>query len=196
MPTNKLWLEHTENAAWQSVDALREKLAHAEQRQQRMAPPVEGWRELFDALDTVKAESAIAGETYQAMLKALLGRVSSAESRVRDLEQAVPSASLPVTVSIDGRGWRKGPFERPAPLDDDELEGDATPTGEARLFREIRARYQRLVRERGRDTSGLLADIEHRLGELPDLDPSELADAAADLAALALVVRRSGGPDE
>jgi len=194
--TNKLWLEHTEQAAWQSVDALREKLAHAEQRQQRMAPPVEGWRALFDALDTVKAEQAVAGDTYQAMLKALIGRVTSAEARVRELEQAEPTRSLPVTVSIDGRGWRRGPFERPAHLDDDELEGDAPPTGEARLFREIRERYQRLVRERGRDTSGLLADIETRLGDLPDLDAGELADAAADLAALALIVRRSGGPDE
>jgi hypothetical protein len=191
VPTNKLWLEHTEEAAWQSVEALRENLARVEQRQLRMAPPVEGWRELFDRLDAAKAELGLTGETYAAMLKALLERMAGAEARVRTLEQSTPSpASPPMAVSIDARGFRRGPFERPLPIDDDELEGEAPAAGEARLFREIRARYQRLVRESGRDSAGLLADIENRLGELPDLDAVELADAAADLAALALVLAR------
>jgi hypothetical protein len=192
VPTNKLWLEHTEQAAWQSVDALREKLALAEQRQQRMAPPADGWRPLFDALDVAKTEHGLAGETYATLLKALLERVSAAEVRVRTLEQAQQNPVPLVTVSIDARGFRQGPFERPARVDDDDLESEAPPAGEARLFREIRTRYQRLVSERGRDPSGLLSDIEARLGELPDLDPGELADAAADLAALALIVGRGG----
>ena len=68
--------------------------------------------------------------------------------------------------------------------------------GDTRLFREIRARYQDLLRGRGReDAASLLSDIEARLDDLPDLDPGELSDVAADLAALALVVSR-GGPDE
>jgi hypothetical protein len=42
MPTNKLWIEHTERAAWESVEALREKLLEADKRIERLAPPVEG----------------------------------------------------------------------------------------------------------------------------------------------------------
>lgn len=196
MPTNKLWIEHTERAAWQSVDALREKLTLAEQRQQRLAPPVEGWRELLDALDSVKREHAISGESYAAMIRGLIERMAEIDARARTLEQQGPSPGLPVTLSIDGPRWRTTPFERPVRLEDDEIESEAPAAGETRLFREIRARYQRLVRERARDASGLLADIEARLGELPDLDPAELADAAADLAALSLVVARKGGSDE
>ena len=76
MPTNKLWLEHTEHAAWQSVDALREKLALAEQRQARLAPPVEGWQSLLDALDRAKSEHGVAGDSYAAVLRALLERLT------------------------------------------------------------------------------------------------------------------------
>ena len=47
MPTNKLWLEHTEKAAWESVQALREKLAEADKRMQRLAPQVNGWQSLL-----------------------------------------------------------------------------------------------------------------------------------------------------
>ena len=200
MPTNKLWLEHTEQAAWQSVDALREKVVLLEQRQQRLAPPVDNWRELLDALDAAKNEHAIGGDGYGSMIRGLIERITRAESRVRELEQAPPPPT-PVAVSLEGptfRGSRRAP---PSVEDEDEDERDAAPegapvAGEARLFREIRARYQRLVHERGRDPQGLLADIEARLDELPDLDPGELADAAADLAALALAVGRRGGFSE
>jgi hypothetical protein len=196
VPTNKLWIEHTEQAAWQSVDALREKLALAEQRQQRLAPPVEGWRELCDALDAAKREHELPGDSYAKMIRGLLERIAAADERARTLEQTSPGPVIPGTLSIDGPRWRAGNFERALRRDDDEVESDAPAAGEARLFREIRVRYQRLVRERARDTTGLLADIEARLGELPDLDPGELADAAADLAALSLVVARRGGLDE
>ena len=188
MPTNKLWIEHTERAAWQSVDALREKLALAEQRQQRLAPPVEGWRELFDALDAAKHERSLTGESYAAMIRALLERIAAAEGRVRELEDTAPKVAGPVTVAIDTSRSHATPVAH----DDDESDEDAQPPGEARLFRDIHGRYQRLVRERERDAAGLLADIEERLAELPDLDPGELADAAADLGALALLLGRRG----
>jgi hypothetical protein len=194
VPTNKLWIEHTERAAWQSVDALREKLALAEQRQQRLAPPVEGWRELFDALDTAKQERALAGDSYAAMLRALLERVATAEGRVHELEHAGPTVALPIPAALEPSRPQVVSTAHAA-RDDDESDDDTRPPGEARLFREIHGRYQRLVRERERDAAGLLADIEERLAELPDLDPGELADAAADLAALALLLgrRRASG---
>ncbi len=201
MPTNKLWLEHTEQAAWQSVDALREKVVLLEQRQQRLVPPVDNWRELLDALDAAKNEHAIGGDGYGAMIRGLIERITIAEGRVRELEQAAPPLTT-VSVSLEGPTFRSSRRAPSSASEDDENDendenGTASPVaGEARLFREIRERYQRLVHERGRDPQGLLADIEARLDELPELDPGELADAAADLAALALVVGRRGGFDE
>ena len=41
MPTNKLWIEHTERAAWDSVEALRERLLKAESRLTALASGVE-----------------------------------------------------------------------------------------------------------------------------------------------------------
>ena len=200
MPTNKLWLEHTEQAAWQSVDALREKLALAEQRQARLAPPVEGWQALLDALDQAKNEHAVAGESYAAVVRALLERLSSLSAQARALEQ-VPRAVEPGPSAIDvaNAAWResRGARRGREPLDDEDAEVAAPVAGESPLFREIRERYQRLTRGRGReDAAGLLADIEARLGDLPDLDPMELTDVAADLAALALVVSRGRTGDE
>jgi hypothetical protein len=171
----------------------------AEQRQQRLAPPVDGWRDLFDALDAAKSEHAIAGDSYALMIRGLIERISAAESRVRELEHSPQHPTTPITVSLEGPTFRSARRSRANELDDEERElpaDDAAPTGEARLLREIRARYQRLIQERGRDLQGLLADIEARLDELPELDPGELADAAADLSALALVVRRPVGLDE
>jgi hypothetical protein len=58
MPTNKLWIEHTEKAAWESVQALRDKIAEAERRIERLGPPVAAWQPLLDELDRVRSASA------------------------------------------------------------------------------------------------------------------------------------------
>jgi len=200
VPTNKLWLEHTEQAAWQSVDALREKLALAEQRQARLAPPVEGWQSLLDALDHAKSEHAVAGESYAAVVRSLLERLSVLSAQARALEQAPRAVEPgPSPVEVANAAWREARGARRARerLDDDDAGIAAPVAGESPLFREIRERYQKLTRGRGReDAAGLLADIETRLGDLPDLDPTELTDVAADLAALALVVSRGRTHDE
>ena len=203
MPTNKLWLEHTEQAAWQSVDALREKLTLAEQRQARLAPPVEGWQTLLDELDRAKGEHGVVGESYAAVVRALLERLASVAEQARAVAQGAargvePGPSVVVVAPAASRASRRGRNERHDDEDEDApLAPDAPASGEARLFREIRSRYQELLRGRGREgASALLSDIEARLDDLPDLDPGELGDVAADLAALALVVGRGGAADE
>jgi hypothetical protein len=65
------------------------------------------------------------------------------------------------------------------------------------LFGEIRTRARELDRERPRpDPDAELGEIETRLADLPELDPAEIFDIAADLAALALHLRRTPGPSE
>src|SRR6186713_3324920 len=96
MPTNKLWIEHTERAAWQSVQALREKLAEAEQRAERLAPPAHGWREFLEALDQARDRHALAGVTYAELVRSLLDWLARAESERRALESRVTSEPAPL----------------------------------------------------------------------------------------------------
>jgi hypothetical protein len=178
------------------VDALREKLALAEQRQARLAPPVEGWQALLDALDEARREHAVAGESYAATVRALLERLAALAAEAHARATQVTHVVEPGPSAAVGDAWRA--TRRDSTPDDDEDDARETRVrDEAPLFREIRTRYDRLARGRGReDASGLLADIELRLGDLPDLDPAELTDVAADLAALALVVSRGRGIDD
>jgi hypothetical protein len=198
VPTNKLWLEHTEQAAWQSVDALREKLALAEQRQARLAPPVEGWQELLDGLDRAKSDHGVAGDSYAAVLRALLERLAQVAELAQSAARAEPRLveQGPSVVEIERQTTLRTRRGKSASFDDEEPAGEPAVHGETRLFREIRARYQELVRGRGREgASAVLSDIEARLGDLPDLDPGELSDVAADLAALALLLTRSSADE-
>lgn len=191
MPTNKLWIEHTERAAWQSVDALRDKLADAERQKARLAPPIEGWRALLDAIDALRAEQKLGGETYADAVRGLVTELKAVTSRARELEtelaRAKGTSPMPLSPAPEVRARRSR-------RDD---EHDEPSRGEERLVREIRGRHRDFVRDRGRfDPAAVLADVESRLGELPDLDPSELFDAAADLAALALAVGRAPASED
>jgi hypothetical protein len=186
VPTNKLWIEHTERAAWQSVEALRDKLTDAEKRAERLAPPIEGWRALLDAIDALRGEQKLGGETYAEAVRTLVAELKAASTRARELETELArtrgSAPLPFSSGPAARSRRSRG-------DDDH---DEPSRGEERLAREIRRRHREFVRDRGRfDPAAVLADVESRLGDLPDPDPAELFDAAADLAALALAVGRS-----
>jgi hypothetical protein len=192
MPTNKLWIEHTERAAWQSVQALREKLAEAEARAERMAPPAEGWRELFDALDSARASHHLSGGTYADLIRTALDRLARAEADRRALEARLtgepPRAPREVRTPEPQRRRR----ER-APLWNDDDDAERPTRAERRLFGEIHERARELERERPRpDLDRALTEIETRLADLPELDPAEIMDIAADLGALALCL----GPAE
>jgi hypothetical protein len=187
MPTHKLWIEHTERAAWQSVQALREKLAEAERHAERMAPPVEGWRELFAALDAARESHALAGATYADLIASALERLTRAEAERRALEARLagePPRPFPEPEPLPRRRQRTAGL---VAIDDDELASARPNRSERQFFREIRERDRELGKERPRPDPELeLGDIERRLADLPELDPAEIMDIAADLAALAL----------
>jgi hypothetical protein len=206
MPTNKLWIEHTERAAWQSVEALREKLIEAERRLSRMAPPVEGWNELLEAVDAARQEHALPGESYAEWIRSALTGLVEARAKVQSLESELARrevlpvvAAPPQAVRVDGSPRRFGE-RRPTPDDDDDDDEIGAPSlarAEPRLFQEIRRRYQELSAGRSHfDGETLLLDIATRLDEIPDLDAGEIADAAADLAALSMRLTRGRSSDD
>jgi hypothetical protein len=84
-------------------------------------------------------------------------------------------------------------------LDDDEDDPASERPNRSgrRFFTVIRQRARELARERPRpDPGAVLSEIETRLADLPELDAAEIADVAADLAALALRLRPSRDLDE
>jgi hypothetical protein len=187
MPTHKLWIEHTERAAWQSVQALREKLAEAERHAERMAPPIEGWRELFAALDAARESHALAGATYADLIAAVLERLTRAEAERRVLEARLAGEPLRPVLTPEPLPRRRHSTGGLVGSDDDELAAGRPNRSERQFFREIRQRDRELAKERPRPDPELeLGDIERRLADLPELDPAEIMDIAADLAALAL----------
>jgi hypothetical protein len=174
MPTNKLWLEHTEHAAWEAVQVLRDKLAQAERRLERSAPPVGGWQKLLEQLDAVNARLALGADDYAEIVQRLLDRVTLLERRARTAEAASQRAPVaPFVIS---------PVETDDEFDDDNDDD---------FMRAVQRRQRALARANYR-LDAVLDAIETKVDQLDELDPAELGDAAVELAALAQCMARAG----
>ena len=93
MPTSKLWLEHTERAAWDSVEALRERLLQAEARVQALASGVARLPQLLDLLDEAKHKFAPEAASHDEVVVHLLKRIDRLQS---ELDAALASSQRPV----------------------------------------------------------------------------------------------------
>jgi hypothetical protein len=188
MPTNKLWLEHTEKAAWESVQALREKLADAERRMQRLAPPTGGWQALLDALDAAKTELGLSAETYAQLLSELVSESKRAHSERRAIERELndlrsQSLMREITTTPSARRPRLD-----SGIDDDVR--PLTPPREEILVKFMR-RYEAAQREAHGDLEELFESLDGKLADLADLDERALPDAALELAAELLCAAKS-----
>jgi hypothetical protein len=191
MPTNKNWLEHTERAAWESVEALREKLLAADKRIERLAPPIEGWPALLSALDAAREQHGFRSSDYASLMLEMNERVAQLEARASAADsalarertartQALPVAQAPRFQSAS---------ELPAALlaDEDEFESSAG----AQFLRALWRRYHSQLRESARvSLDGLLRSIETEVDQLAELDEAEIAEAALALAALCMRLER------
>jgi hypothetical protein len=191
MPTNKLWLEHTERAAWESVEALREKLQEADKRIERLAPPVEGWQELLAALDAIKEERGLASSSYAALIRELNEQITTALASARAsegelLRERERRNNVP---AVAPRAPRLAAEELPGAVlaDEDEYEsGDG-----AQFLRSLWRRYRAHVRETSRiSPDSLVLAIEGEVDQLAELDEAELPEVATALAVLAMRLER------
>jgi hypothetical protein len=184
MPTNKLWIEHTERAAWESVTALRSELAEAKKRLERLTPPVEGWQPLFDALDAAKEELALGGKTYAEILRGLLDRLALSEARLRAAQEGLARAHVPMAPPPTASSTNV----RQKTASDDE---PVNFTALARQFvRAMQRRYEATAKVEPLGVDELLGTLAVKVDELADMDDIELADAAVDLAVLALCLHK------
>lgn len=179
MPTNKLWIEHTERAAWDSVEALRERLLKAESRLQALATGVDRVPQLLDLLDQAKQKYAPEAQGHDDIVAQLLSRLESLQAELDAAKTPEPtvvsfSASLP----------------RPR-LDSDDLDEPGPDRAEGEDFdlssftQTMQRRSEREPPDTALDLERLLAQAEDKLDDLTELDGVALREAAVDLAILA-----------
>jgi hypothetical protein len=186
MPTNKLWIEHTERAAWESVQALRSELAEAKKRLDRLAPPVEGWPALLEALDVLKDEHALGGKSYAEILRGLIDRVSLSDSRLRTAQETLARSHLPAmpaatTSSVSVRS----DAARPSGFSSEFI------TLARHFVRAMQERYEAMPRREAEAClDDLLDAMAARVDALTGMDDTELTEATVDIAVLALCLHR------
>jgi hypothetical protein len=191
MPTNKNWLEHTERAAWESVEALREKLLAADKRLERLAPPTEGWPALLSALDSAREQHGLSSSDYASLMLEMTERLTQLEARASAAESALARerATRTQALPVAQAPRFQSESELPAALlaDEDEFESSAG----AQFLRALWRRYQSQLRESGRvSLDGLVRSIEAEVDQLAELDEAEIAEAALALAALCMRLER------
>jgi hypothetical protein len=187
LPVNKLWLEHTERAAWESVEALREKLLEAEKRIERLAPPVEGWPELLATLDALKEERGLGAHSYGALIRELnellTESLASARASEGELAREREKRALPAATTRAKRFDSEDELPSALMADEDEYESGAG----AQALRNLWRRYRAHLRETSRiSPDNLLLAIEGEVDQLAELDEPDLPDAALTLAVLAM----------
>jgi hypothetical protein len=179
MPTNKLWIEHTERAAWDSVEALRERLLKAESRLQALATGVDRVPQLLDLLEEAKQKYAPEAQGHDNIVAELLSRIERLQT---ELDAA--KAPEPTVVSF------APPMPRPR-LDSDDLD---QPNRSSRpddddfdlsSFTQTMQRSEREQPEPPRDLNRLLTLAEDKLDDLTELEGAALREAAVELAILA-----------
>jgi hypothetical protein len=177
MPTSKLWLEHTERAAWDSVEALRERLLRAESRLQALASGVGRLPQLLDVLDEAKQKFAPEAQSHDEIVVQLLKRIERLQGELEATPthepQRISFVAPPARSRLDSEDLDAAPRRRSADDDFDLVDfaqamqrrGDsAEPTG---------------------DLNRLLTLAEHKLDDLTELEGAALREAAVELAILA-----------
>ena len=179
MPTNKLWLEHTERAAWDTIHALREKLSKAETRLQSLVPGVVGVEALLDQIETAKVKYAPDAPSHAAVVTELMAHIERLQSK--PASNQAPQKSV-ITVAL--------PMPRP-PLDSDDFpEPHAEPLEDdleaiTRFSRALRRKAESAQPRGARSMERLLQQAEDQLDEMSEADGVSLRDAAVELALLA-----------
>ena len=185
MPTNPLWLEHTEKAAWGTVEALRGEIERERRRLQRLTELQPVWPKLLGLLDRVKVEHGIETDDPEQVVSELR-RIASELLAERDALKAELEQRAKREVLGPDPGDRAS--ERPLKL-----------SPPVRWFARLLDRKRRSVRGSGsksRDLRRLIDALDLKVEELAQARPRELVDAAVDVAHLALSIARRARRDQ
>jgi hypothetical protein len=178
MPTNKLWIEHTERAAWDSVEALRERLLKAESRLQALAAGVDRVPELLDVLEDAKQKYAPGAQAHDEVVVQLLSRIERLQT---ELDAAKTPEPTVVSFAVPPARSR---------MDSEDLDEPSRRRGEdydfdlAGFTQTMQRHADGATAEPPRDLNRLLGLAENKLDDLTELEGAGLREAAVELAIL------------
>jgi hypothetical protein len=180
MPTSREWLEHTERAAWDTVQSLRRQIEEERARIARLTPVRESWQRIIEILDVAKAENDITAEHYADVVDALAAALRRSKEE-RDQLSYKLEAEQKAARSVEQR-------VQVVAVDTSE---SPRRSGRVQWFADKIAalRRERAALLRGRKAPSLdrlVAALEAKVDELEGATTSEMARIAVDLGALAL----------
>lgn len=192
MPTNPLWVEHTEKAAWDTVRALREQVEQERARSDaltRIEPTLPRIAELLE-----EAREVLRVETHApvTVIEQLIERLRSVTEERDELREMLATRAVPVAPASAPAGEPAAP--PPAPREAPAAKPSAIKWFGSQLER--RRREQELegeVATRGGSLAEVAARVEEGLREMLPLPyaPRALHTAALDLGLAALELARA-----
>jgi len=184
MPTNPRWIEHTERAAWDTVQMLRQQIETERARVEQLVRMQGHWPKMLEVVAHARALHAIAGDdpvgTVEELSAELL-RVKQAHAELRErfeLQTMQQQRARLMAVPEE-------PHERGAP-DDETL-----PASFRGFMGRVKQYAARVASTPNRAYDRLLDELESRLDQLELAPRRERYEHAVALAYLAWKVARS-----
>lgn len=132
MPTNPEWLEHTENAAWDTVQTLRAEIQRERQRVERLSRLTPGWQKLIDAIQRLKQEHGVAAEDPAEIVDALAEKLRGSTA-----SKLAPSKPLPEPLPEPAPKKKSAPVGWFSRLIEADADLDPPPEGHAQQVRAL-----------------------------------------------------------
>lgn len=191
MPTNPLWMEHTEKAAWETVRALREQVEEERARADRLLRLEPTLPRLAELLDEARELLDLEAQAPAVVLEQVLARLRKLSEERRTLEREL--AARPPASPAPSR-----PQAPPSVPEAAASERGRKPSALRWFASQLERRRRERAEEEGPEPArGSLAEVaaqvEGRLRELVPLPyaPSALRTAALDLGLAALDLARA-----
>lgn len=173
MPTNPLWIEHTERAAWDTVQSLRAEIERERRRLEQLMRLQPMLPKLQGALEAAASAHGIESDDAATIIEALSEKLRLSETK---------PAPLPPEPQIEARPEPRSP--RTSNL------SHPVRWFARMLERERQAAGRDAERPDPADRARLSQELEERIDSLAAARPSELFETAVKIGCLALSLAR------
>lgn len=180
MPTNPLWLEHTERAAWDTVQALRQQIEAERARVEQFARLQESWPKLLATLAALKSAHALASDRPHELVEELGRELEQARKRFDELRRAAEQRDRGPAPVL--------PEQEPARI---AATAEQTPLALEQFVTRFREQANARAGRTARSYERVLDALETKLDELEQASRRELPEHALELAQLAYELARS-----
>jgi hypothetical protein len=187
MPTNREWLEHTERAAWDTVQSLRQQIEQERTRIARLTPLRESWQRIIEVLDLAKTEHGITAEHYADVVDLLCAELRRSKEEREQLAyklEAERQVSRGVARTVEV--VRIGANDRPR-------KGSSVRWFADKIAELRTEQADRGVGSKRPNLDRLILALEAKVDQLEGAPASEIARIAVELGALALRAVESSG---